>query len=630
MESLGGSAAQRPPHSIALILALTGLLSLAAVAVSGGLPTPRIGTLHTPHAPMLIQSNAEFTAANGVVGGHGTHDDPYLITGWEITNVDTMEAIFIRDTNASFIIRDVFVHQPPGLDFAGIRFIEVSNGAVEDSTVTGFAWDLSLEFTSNLTVARNNLSHADLAVQVSYPNDTFPGVVVSDNNVSANQIGVSVSGGGRATIVGNRLSNNSYGIRVDASSNVTLVANSLSNNQFQGMLVTGSSNLTIESNDFSRNGAGLWLTESLNATLRGNTFNHDGLVVLGSSVPTRSSHSIAIDNLVNGKPIRYFKEESGLAIDGLEIGQLIVVDSTDLSIENVSADHADVGLELAHVQGASIRNWNFSYNDQGVFVTDSSDIVFSHVSVWFTNQTYLPSVPAKGSGVHVASSRNVTVSLSDLSRNEGAALFVDRPSENLTVSDSSLVNNSVAIQVSSLSGLVMTGDRFDRNSAGILVTDSKDVVVRDSDIERSVWSSAGFQSVTNLTVIGNRIAANLGSFCVRSTHILTVAHNTFESNQGAGLCLDSSFDANITDNLFANNTAEGLQVYDSARIRTFRNAFADNYIYGGSQAYDSSPNPNTWDDGYPHGGNFWSDYRGADQCSGPGQDVCNGPDGIGY
>src|SRR3989442_11574256 len=222
METSGGTAAQRPTHSIALILALTALLSLAAVALSGGLPTPRISTLHTPHASIRIQSNSEFTAANGVVSGHGTPDDPYLIAGWEITNLDTMEAIFIRDTEASFIIRDVYVHQPPGLGFAGIRFIEVSNGRVEDSSVTGFAWDLSLEFTNNLTVARNNLSHADIAVQVLYPNDTLPGVVVSDNNVSGTGVGVSVSGGGRATIAGHLASNNSYGIRVDGRSNATL------------------------------------------------------------------------------------------------------------------------------------------------------------------------------------------------------------------------------------------------------------------------------------------------------------------------------------------------------------------------------------------------------------------------
>src|SRR5207245_5275925 len=293
---------------------------------------------HTPHGAILIQSNAEFTAANGVVGGHGTPDDPYLIAGWEITNVDTTEAILIRDTDASFIIRDVYVHQPPGLGFAGIRFIEVSNGLVEDSTVTGFAWDVSLEFTSNLTVARNNLSHADLAVQVWYPNDTLPGVVVSENNLSLNGAGVAVSAGGPAATSGNLGSNNSYGIRVDGSSNVSLVANSLSNNEFQGMLVTGSSNLTIRSNDFSRNGAGLWLTESRNATLRGNTFDHDGLVVLGSSVATRSSHSISVDNLVNGKPIRYLQEESGLVVTASHSGQLLVVDSTDVSIEYASAD----------------------------------------------------------------------------------------------------------------------------------------------------------------------------------------------------------------------------------------------------------------------------------------------------
>src|SRR3989475_11191400 len=128
METSGGKAARRRPNPIALILALTGLLSLAAVAASGGLPTPRMGALHTPHASIRIQSNSEFTAANGVVGGHGTPDDPYRIAGWEITNVDTMEAIFIRDTDARFIIRDVFVHQPSGLAFAGIRFIEASNG----------------------------------------------------------------------------------------------------------------------------------------------------------------------------------------------------------------------------------------------------------------------------------------------------------------------------------------------------------------------------------------------------------------------------------------------------------------------------------------------------------------------
>src|SRR5207247_10631298 len=160
--------------------------------------------------------------------------------------------------------------------------------------------------------------------------------------------------------------------------------------------------------------------------------------------------------------------------------------------------------------------------------------------------------------IHVASSRNVTVARSDLARNEGAALFVDRPCENVTVSDSALVNNTVAIQVSSLSGLTMTRDRFERNSAALIVTDSTDVAVQDSNIERSVWSSAGFQAVTNLTIIGNRIAANAGPFCIRPNHIMTNANNEFESNQGAGLCMDSSFDASLTATVFEYNPSEPI------------------------------------------------------------------------
>lgn len=35
-----------------------------------------------------------------------------------------------------------------------------------------------------------------------------------------------------------------------------------------------------------------------------------------------------------------------------------------------------------------------------------------------------------------------------------------------------------------------------------------------------------------------------------------------------------------------------------------------------------------WDDGYPEGGNFWDDYEGIDEYSGPGQDI-PGSDGIG-
>jgi nitrous oxidase accessory protein NosD len=42
----------------------------------------------------------------------------------------------------------------------------------------------------------------------------------------------------------------------------------------------------------------------------------------------------------------------------------------------------------------------------------------------------------------------------------------------------------------------------------------------------------------------------------------------------------------------------------------------------------SPAQPNTWDDGYPSGGNYWSNYTGIDEYSGPSQNE-TGSDGIG-
>ncbi len=45
-------------------------------------------------------------------------------------------------------------------------------------------------------------------------------------------------------------------------------------------------------------------------------------------------------------------------------------------------------------------------------------------------------------------------------------------------------------------------------------------------------------------------------------------------------------------------------------------------------AFDDSVNGNKWDNNYPLGGNYWSDYSGVDNFKGPNQDI-PGSDGIG-
>jgi hypothetical protein len=89
---------------------------------------------------------------------------------------------------------------------------------------------------------------------------------------------------------------------------------------------------------------------------------------------------------------------------------------------------------------------------------------------------------------------------------------------------------------------------------------------------------------------------------------------------------------NITQN---NGTMTGsLYLFSSSNNSIYHNTFTNNFLNVYDAAWDcpdsglTSPSINFWDDGYPSGGNYWSDYDGVDTHSGPNQNE-TGSDGIG-
>jgi len=81
------------------------------------------------------------------------------------------------------------------------------------------------------------------------------------------------------------------------------------------------------------------------------------------------------------------------------------------------------------------------------------------------------------------------------------------------------------------------------------------------------------------------------------------------------------------------NTITGCTIWDSANrgiyiysSSNYNKLYHNNFIDNNPNAYDGCSN--TWDDGYPSGGNYWSDYTGNDIYSGPAQNI-SGSDGIG-
>ncbi|MEM3445732.1 MAG: hypothetical protein QW115_07170, partial [Thermoplasmata archaeon] len=63
-----------------------------------------------PHAPIHINGNGEFTSTNGVTGGSGTENDPYIIEGWDIDANGGSYGIWIENTSVYFVIKNCTVY----------------------------------------------------------------------------------------------------------------------------------------------------------------------------------------------------------------------------------------------------------------------------------------------------------------------------------------------------------------------------------------------------------------------------------------------------------------------------------------------------------------------------------------
>jgi parallel beta-helix repeat protein len=103
-----------------------------------------------------------------------------------------------------------------------------------------------------------------------------------------------------------------------------------------------------------------------------------------------------------------------------------------------------------------------------------------------------------------------------------------------------------------------------------------------------------------------------------------VQGNQLENNTN-GIVMYGVSEYTLTDNYLANQSSYGIQMFQYSRYnKIYHNDFVDNKnpvdIDGTSSA--------SWNDSYPSGGNYWSNYTGNDTKKGPYQNI-NGQDGIG-
>ena len=155
---------------------------------------------------------------------------------------------------------------------------------------------------------------------------------------------------------------------------------------------------------------------------------------------------------------------------------------------------------------------------------------------------------------------------------------------------------------------------------GISLYGRSNVTIKNMEI-KSFGCSIYLRDSSNTSISGNKITNNWCSIYLDSSSYNNIVGNNLTNNDD-NIFLQSSQYNSISGNNITNNVYDGIDLWESSNNSIYHN----NLINNTSQVITDSVN--TWDKGYPSGGNYWSDYNGVDLYCGSYQNE-TGSDGIG-
>jgi parallel beta-helix repeat protein len=233
-----------------------------------------------------------------------------------------------------------------------------------------------------------------------------------------------------------------------------------------------------------------------------------------------------------------------------------------------------------------------SNNDYGIRLTYSSNNSISGNNITNNN-----------GGIYLYSSSGNSISGNNITSNNYGGIWLYSSSNYNSISGSNITsNNDYGIRLTYSSNNSISGNNITNNYGGIRLT-----------------ISSNYNSIS-----GNNITGGAYGVYLHQSSNNTISENNIKNNSYEGVYLYQSSNNTFSGNNIANNGRYGVWLYGSSSNTFYHNNIIDN----AQQVVFSDVYANVWDDGYPSGGNYWSDYSGVDFYSGSFQNE-TGSDGIG-
>ena len=372
--------------------------------------------------------------------------------------------------------RILYVDDDGGADFTGIQ--EAVNIALPGDTIIVYngTYTENVDVTKSLTIRSASGNPKDTIVQAANSSDhvfnvsadyvTISGFTVKNaNGVSLRSsesglasfsvptyAGIYLESVDHCNISNNTCSNNTYGIRLDGitvltsskppsligirySNNNRIFNNTCSNNTY-GIHLCHSNNNHIFNNTCSNNIGGITFSYSENNKLKGNNMFENGIVIQGNSL-REYTHEIDETNTANGKPVYYLKDKKVVRIpEGA--GQVILVNCTNITVENQNLNNASSGIQIAFSSYITIKNNNCSNNSGGIALTRSNNNCISNNNCSNNFKTFDGTI--SGSGIQLIKSTNNSISNNTITNNM-VGISVRTSSNNNLIYLNNFINN---------------------------------------------------------------------------------------------------------------------------------------------------------------------------------------------
>jgi len=474
-------------------------------------------------------------------------------------------------------------------------------------------------------------------------------VTIRKMEIKAFGYGIYLSGSSKNSIFENNVTNNWYGIRLEESLSNTISGNNVTANDYIGIFLLRSSNNLVSGNNVTNTyECGIGLGSSSGNTISGNNIGNNGEGIgLSKSSGNVISENIKVSN--NGKGIRLRKSNRNNITRNTVTnnGNGVFLQRSDYNDVNgnLLTNNTD-GIILKLSTGNVLRNNNMTSNkyslgiygiDDDLFnlgnvylsdyiqFIDSSNTVNGKPVYYWVNQ-HNRQIPINAGFVSAINCTNIRIANLTLTKNNQGILFAF--TTNSTIENLNITNSNVGIQLVHSDANKVSANNITTNWWGINLYHSSHNNLTQNMVTNNDYCGIGIgRGLVGEGVIMSPIKMVPSEGNIISSNIV--------SNNGwyyGGLMLSNPGTKGtvVTDNYVLNNY-EGIHLEclrDGCEIPSnnsiYHNNFIGNtvYIYPYDYIWYTS-----WDDGYPSGGNYWSDYNGTDLYSGPYQNE-TGSDGM--